>query len=122
MHSSTTCSSSANVAFISVDRSITVAYPLQHQSIVTDKAMFGFMGWMFLEGSTIGTILRLLKCERYFISVCNFLIINTAKRSGKTNNQPMFVRRQSDSHMKKTMKSMFVVVATYYICFTPTAN
>ncbi|KAG8187441.1 hypothetical protein JTE90_009513 [Oedothorax gibbosus] len=55
------------------------------------------------------------------ISVCNFLIIKAANNSGNANNQPMFVRRQNDSHMKKTIKSMIVVVATYYICFTPSA-
>lgn len=55
------------------------------------------------------------------ISVCNFLIIRAANISGRRNNQPMFVRRESDSHMKKTIKSMIVVVATYYICFTPAA-
>ncbi|KAG8180406.1 hypothetical protein JTE90_022755 [Oedothorax gibbosus] len=151
------CSSSANVAFISVDRAIAVAYPLKYQSIVTDKVIFGFMGWLIFQGSTIGTILGLLKWSGYdnaegvcaidytandtqavfylfnsacivcyfipvsIISVSTFLIINIAYRSGKRDNQPMFVRRQKNSHMKKTIKSMIVVVATYYICFTPYA-
>ncbi|KAG8177916.1 hypothetical protein JTE90_020196 [Oedothorax gibbosus] len=44
-----------------------------------------------------------------------------ANKSGMRNNQPMFVRRQSENHMKKTIKSMIVVVAIYYTCFTPHA-
>ncbi|KAG8177914.1 hypothetical protein JTE90_020194 [Oedothorax gibbosus] len=35
------------------------------------------------------------------IDVCNFLIIRAANRSGKKNNQPMFVRRHSDFYIQE---------------------
>lgn len=151
------CSSSVCIAFISLDRAIAVMYPLKYQNIITNKVMFGFMGWLLMQGSVIGTIAGLLKWSSYdytegvcaleytttstqavfyiltsgavvcyfspagIIGVCYFLIMRAANISGQRNNQPMFVRRQSETHMKKTIKSMIVVVCTYYICFTPYA-
>ena len=65
------------------------------------------------------------------LSICNTIIIVTARKSDKSK-QAIFIRRnnlnnslkettESENHMKKTIKSMIVVVLTYYICFTPYA-
>lgn len=65
------------------------------------------------------------------LSICNSIIIVTARRSGNSKRM-LFIRRdnvnnslketvENENHMKKTIKSLIVVVLTYYVCFTPYA-
>ncbi|GFY62796.1 trace amine-associated receptor 1 [Trichonephila inaurata madagascariensis] len=57
------------------------------------------------------------------IGICNAVILVTARRCDKVVHV-LFVRRHqlhplNNSHMRKTIKSMIVVVLVYYACFTP---
>ncbi|CAL1285561.1 unnamed protein product, partial [Larinioides sclopetarius] len=50
------CSSSFNIAFISVDRAIAVSYPFKYPTMMTHKIMFLFCSYIFLQSSIIGLI------------------------------------------------------------------
>ncbi|XP_035210616.1 5-hydroxytryptamine receptor 4-like isoform X2 [Stegodyphus dumicola] len=65
------------------------------------------------------------------VGICNFLIIFTAYKSGRSV-KPIYVSQnnktqkkqktiQKEALMSKTSKSMMFVVVTYYICFSPYA-
>lgn len=160
------CSSSVNLAVISIDRAVAVVYPFKYQIKMTTKVMLQFCGVIFVvsflaaaacslpdwtgynysEGAcameytsdsvTLWYIFNTAAVGCYYtpvaiLSVCNIVIIKAARNVSKSV-QPVFKRRsnvanslketiENESHMKKTIKSLIVVVVTYYICFSPYA-
>lgn len=158
------CSSSVNLAVISVDRMIAIVYPLRYGAKMTKKVMLTLCVFIFIVSFIVASTCALpdwtsfnyaeavcameytiggsgmfyvynLGCFTcYYIpvmtlSVSNTIIIITARKSDKS--QPtLFIRRgnasvkqsvESQNHMRKTIKSLIVIVITYYICFTPYA-
>ncbi|GBL93425.1 hypothetical protein AVEN_219531-1 [Araneus ventricosus] len=152
------CSSSFNIAFISVDRAIAVSYPFKYPTMMTHKIMFFFCGCIFLQSSIIGLIYAVpdwndydysfgVCCLRFkttseeeffqtliwgnvfcfytpavIISFCNAVKIAIAAKMSKKSVHPHLAniaQVSQGSHMRKTIKSMMVVVLMYYICFTP---
>ncbi|XP_055947120.1 trace amine-associated receptor 7g-like [Argiope bruennichi] len=151
------CSSSFNIALISVDRAIAVSYPFKYPTMMTHKIMIIFCGYIFLQSVVIGLIggapewndydysfgvcclkFKTTSAEEFLqaliwgnvfcfytpaviISFCNAVIMITAKKSKKSVRPHLANPAQvsQGSHMRKTIKSMMVVVLMYYICFTP---
>lgn len=160
------CSSSWNLAVISVDRAIAIIYPFQYGSKMTTKVMLTLCGIIFIISFIVASTCALpdwtsfnyseavcameytiggsgmfyvynLGCFTcYYIPIIilytsNYIIIMTARKSDKA--QPtLFIKRESSTstvkeytesqnHMRKTIRSLIVIVITYYVCFTPYA-